>query len=90
MTDPAITAAQRAWGQGPSAEFPYRPHEDGIWTPAAMEASAREALAPLRAKHQRRARQYGPDTCTSCRDGYGEHAAWPTGTDRLLYPSEEL
>lgn len=53
-------------------------------------AAAREALAPLRAKHQRRARQYGPDTCTSCRDGYGGHADWPTGTDRLLYSTEEL
>ena len=86
MTDPAIEAAQRAiesYGLLPNHVF-YGP--DG---PMLIEA-AREALAPLRAKHQRRARQYGPDVCTSCRDAYGGHADWPTGTDRLIYPSEEL
>lgn len=86
VTDPAIEAAQRAiesYGLLPNHVF-YGP--DG---PMLIEA-AREALAPLRAKHQRRARQYGPDVCTSCRDAYGGHADWPTGTDRLIYPSEEL
>ena len=86
MSDPAVEAAHRAWRglidlHGPT-HVPS-PHDIG-------EAAAREALAPLRAKHQRRARQYGPDVCTSCRDAYGGHAEWPTGTDRLIYPSEEL
>ncbi|MGC5027430.1 hypothetical protein ACLQ3K_22000 [Tsukamurella sp. DT100] len=78
-TDPAVAAADRA---GAATEGRSR-HVQRV-------ASAREALAPLRAKHQRRAREFGPDVCTCCRDAYGEHAVWPTGTDRLLYSEEEL
>lgn len=81
--DPAIAAARRAWVG----------RMDG-WTdrnvPESMVAAAREALAPLRAKHHKVQRPDGTYRCTSCRDGYGAHADWPTGTDRLLYAEEEL
>lgn len=80
-TDPAVAAAGRALN---NRDWTDQHREDyGV-------ASAREALAPLRAKHQRRAREFGPDVCTCCRDAYGEHAVWPTGTDRLLYSEDEL
>ncbi|QWS68190.1 hypothetical protein SEA_VANLEE_73 [Gordonia phage VanLee] len=89
MSNPAVDAARRAWEAGPAADIEFRPGEDGVWTPAAMVAAAREVLAPLRAKHQRVRRLDGSFRCTSCRDAYGGHADWPTGTDRLIWPSEE-
>lgn len=77
MSDPAIQAANRAWNwEGPEA-----------WHCAVK--AAREALAPLRAKHQK-VPSVGGYRCTSCRDAYGVHAEWPTGTDRLIYPEDEL
>jgi hypothetical protein len=87
MSDPAVEAAQRAWRKKLVVSEPI---PEAVKPPMGFVDAAREALAPLRAKHQRRARQYGPDVCTSCRDAYGDHADWPTGTDRLIYPSEEL
>lgn len=76
--DPAIEAADRAAITCGSLSF------------RAMTLAAREALTPLRAKHQRVQRPDGSYRCTSCRDAYGGHANWPTDTDRLIYPSEDL
>jgi hypothetical protein len=89
--DPAIAAAQRAWEDrydGDTQRFKESVHIDGVG--ALAVTAAREALAPLRAKHHKVQRPDGSYRCTSCRDGYGAHADWPTGTDRLLYPEEEL
>lgn len=81
MTDPAKDARDRAWHY-------TSPHS---WDDKCSGlAVAREALAPLRAKHHKVQRPDGTYRCTSCRDGYGAHADWPTGTDRLLYAEEEL
>lgn len=79
MSDPAVEAAHRALPIFSS----HSPHQS-------MIDAAREALAPLRAKHQKVQRPDGSYRCTSCRDAYGSHADWPTGTDRLLYAEEEL
>jgi hypothetical protein len=90
MTDPAEDAAFRLWRADPTKsrhaedwEFEYSDSEQWV-------EGAREALAPLRAKHQRVQRPDGSYRCTNCRDGYGGHADWPTGTDRLLYSDAEL
>lgn len=50
MSDPAIEAARRAWENGPDevAKLRYTQGEDGVWSPVAMEAAAREALKPIR------------------------------------------
>lgn len=84
-SDPAIAAAQRALNQP----------VDGITIPnepisAFAVKAAREALAPLRAKHQKVQRPDGTYRCTNCRDAYGAHADWPTGTDQLLYSEDGL
>lgn len=48
MNDPVIDAARRAWESRAASAglkgIAYRPGESGLWTPEAMEASAREAL----------------------------------------------
>ena len=77
--DPAIAAAMKAML---SVESPTV-RDTAI-------AAAREALAPLRANHQKVQRPDGSYRCTNCRDAYGAHADWPTGTDRLLYSEDEL
>ncbi|AKJ72073.1 hypothetical protein [Gordonia alkanivorans] len=82
--DPAVHAAQRA--KHPAWAFVDPP---GAAEDIAIRA-AREALAPLRAKHQKVQRPDGTYRCTSCRDAYGAHADWPTGTDQLLYSEDEL
>lgn len=86
MTDPAEVAAERYWNaRGVQREDAYA----GAWN--GTVAAAREALAPLRAKHQPRVMPTtGRRVCTSCRDAYGGRADWPTGTDRLIYAEEEL
>lgn len=81
MSDPAVEAGYRA----------LIAVSGGEWIRGeALILAAREALAPLRAKHQRVQRPDDSYRCTSCRDAYGSHADWPTGTDRLLYAEEEL
>ncbi|GAC70743.1 hypothetical protein [Gordonia soli] len=79
--DPAAAAAQRAMDRRPSW---------GYSSDLVALCAAREMAAPLRAKHQKVQRLDGTYRCTSCRDAYGAHADWPTGTDRLIYAEEEL
>lgn len=86
MSDPAVDAAARAFAQVEDDDLAYASERDK----SGFITAAREALAPLRAKHQKVQRPDGTYRCTSCRDAYGGHADWPTGTDRLIYPSEEL
>lgn len=88
MSDPAIDAAQRAWMAGPASEFEFRPHEDGLWTPAAMVAAAREALTPVEAEIEDMREEFRVGAYDA---GVGmgvRHAL-----DRIakhVYPSEEL
>ena len=91
VADPAVEAAERAWDQrygNGSLSAADSAAQDGIGHLAI--AAAREALAPLRAKHQRVQRPDGSWRCTSCRDAYGGHADFPTGTDLLIYREDEL
>lgn len=88
MADPVIEAAQRAWENGPDevAKFLYRQGEDGIWSPVAMEAAAREAVKPIRELHQRvdDGHPSGLPTCEHCQGD------WPCSTASLIYTTEEL
>ena len=58
--------------------------------------ATREALAPLRELHKRVHIPAGDDSglpadvCATCRNVAGYREAWPTDTDRLIYPEEEL
>lgn len=91
MSDPAIEAAHRAWDEAPSAvRRGFADVPDDNFVKQLTIGGAQQALAPLRAKHQRVQRPDGTWRCTSCRDAYGSHADFPTGTDRLIYSSEEL
>ena len=78
MSDPAVEAAERAWDSA----------ENSTESQAAR-AGAREALAPLRELHRKVPKRNGwdghwSDVCIACA------ALWPSPTDRLIYPSEEL
>ncbi|QMU23438.1 hypothetical protein [Gordonia rubripertincta] len=87
--DPAIAAAQRVWASAPKRRTGWDEWQNNPFGQLSIQ-SAREALAPLRANHQKVQRPDGSYRCTSCRDAYGAHADWPTGTDRLLYSEDEL
>lgn len=91
MADPAVEAARRAWENGPDevAKLHYTQGEDGVWSPVAMEAAAREVLKPIRELHKPEVVRSPDDEqwteCTSC---YGAH--WPCETAKSIYTSEEL
>lgn len=78
MGDPALEASRRAWAAGPCPELPFVPDEGGIWTPAAMVAGAREALAPIRKAYAR------------FRCGHGDFESFCEQLKVLIYTGEEL
>lgn len=85
--DPAIAAAQRAWDEGGQGHgFQHATEAD------LMIDAAREALAPLRARHRaaygfKLPRRKGdrPETfCETCQ------VKWPCDDARDIYPEDEL
>lgn len=93
MSDPAVEAARCAWESSDddiSQNIPYRAGEPGIWTPAPMEAAAREALKPIRDRHRPFTRDYpGGDGRTVCNHCLGPRD-WPCPDALDAYTSEEL
>ena len=93
-TDPAVAAARRAWyaRYGTPAPTVY-----GLFDLAT--AAAREALAPIRARHYAITHMtddnldpvdLGGEHCAHCRDEYGEPAEWPCADALDAYSPEEL
>ncbi|MEC4615819.1 hypothetical protein [Tsukamurella tyrosinosolvens] len=84
-TDPAVAAAKRAW--------PYRGAMCGDPNGLALTA-AREALAPIRARHRKvpanARRDDGTRVCAHCVDDRGIPELWPCADALDAYPPEEL
>ncbi|QWS68176.1 hypothetical protein SEA_VANLEE_59 [Gordonia phage VanLee] len=80
MSDPAVAAAQRAKRPAWAFVDPPGAAED------IAERGAREALAPLRARHKRWDRFDGA-VCEHCEGGT---KAWPCDDALDLYSTEEL
>lgn len=78
MTDPAVDAAQRAYGV-----FIGEATERGF-----AIAAAREALKPIRELHRHGIWEpTGKPYCIHCRH---REVEWPCPTARLIYTTEEL
>ncbi|SIL61168.1 Uncharacterised protein [Mycobacteroides abscessus subsp. abscessus] len=81
MSDPAIEAAQRAWGDRRGSKIAWKV---GI-------TSAREALKPIRELHTpfevvKGGRKY----CRGCSKRADLNIMWPCETAEKSYPTEEL
>ncbi|QDK01166.1 hypothetical protein I5J50_gp63 [Mycobacterium phage Purky] len=87
MSDPAVEAAQRAWGFESNWEFNDRT------TGGMSVAAAREMAKPIRNLHNR---VFGFRLVPKIKTGNRElfckhcHVKWPCPTAKLVYTSEEL